>query len=60
MVLSKELQNLVDVEYSGDQENATVYVEVSTQMTMMAARVRLVPRVGCLSPFTANAWWFSL
>ena len=36
MVLSKELQNLVDVEYSGDQENATVYVEVSTQKTMVA------------------------
>ena len=28
MVLSKELQDLVDVGYTGDQDNATVYVEV--------------------------------
>ena len=34
MILSKELQELVDVEYSGDQENATVYVEVSTDRTI--------------------------
>ena len=34
MVLTKELQDLVDVGYSGDQENATVYVQVCVTQTV--------------------------